>query len=250
MFLAVGAVIFRTETRTIDQLGGLWRKMPVTTLTCVIAALSISGVPLTCGYASKGIIFEGLKENLALQIFFILTSAGTCASFLKLVRHTFFGKLNSQLSNVKEVSGLMYIPMIFIAIGSLMLGIFPAFALRFLLGSFAPKPHLWSLTNIFEALLSLGIGFALYLFLMRMGILGLNCHTDTYLKPVIPKFLGQGHILRYFSVDRFYSSIAQVILALCSKAEKPQRRSLSIYIQMMIYFLIIIIFTYLILLEK
>jgi len=250
LFLAVGAVIFGTGIRKIDLLGGLWRKMPVTTFTCVIAALSISGVPLTSGYASKGIIFAGLKGNLTLQIIFILTSAGTCASFLKLVRHTFFGKPNSPLSDVKEVSRSMYVPMIFLALGSFMLGIFPAFSLNFLLGSFAPKPHLWTLPHIFEALLSLGIGFALYFFLLRIGVFGFNHHKDTRFKAVTPKFLGRGHMLGYLSVDRFYNYIAQGVFALCTKLEKTHPRSLSVYIQMTISFLVIIIFTYLILLEK
>ncbi len=120
LFLAVGSVIFRTGTRKIDMLGGIWRKMPVTTLTCLIAAISISGVPLTSGYASKGMIFGGLEGNLPFEIIFILTSAGTCASFLKLVRHTFFGPPNSALVNVQEVPASMYIPMLFLSAGSFM----------------------------------------------------------------------------------------------------------------------------------
>lgn len=250
LFLAVGAVIFRTGIRKIDMLGGLWRKMPMTTFTCMIAALSISGIPLTSGYASKGIIFEGIKGNLTLQIIFILTSAGTCASFLKLVRHTFFGQPNFPLAEVKEVSGSMYIPMIFLSLGSLMLGIFPAFVLKLLLGSFAPEPHLWTLSHILEALLSLGIGVALYAFLLRIGVFGFKHHKETGLGGVIPKISDWGHILRYFSVDRWYNYIAQRVFALCAKLGKIHHRSLSIYIQMVISFLVIIIFMYLILLEK
>ena len=250
LFLTVGAVIFRTGIRKIDLLGGVWRKMPVTTFTCIIAAFSISGVPLTSGYASKGIIFEGIKGNLALEIIFILTSAGTCASFLKLVRHTFFGQPNSPLAEVKEVSGSMYIPMIFLSLGSLMLGIFPASVLKVLVGPFAPEPHLWTLPHIAEALLSLGIGFALYSFLLRIGVFGFNHHEETRLEAVNPKIPGRGHILRYFSIDRLYNYIARGIFVLCAKLEKIHHRSLGVYIQMVISFLIIIIFMYLMLLEK
>lgn len=131
-----------------------------------------------------------------------------------------------------------------------MLGIFPAFTLKVLLGPFAPKPHLWTLSHIFETLLSLGIGFALYSFLLRIGVFGFDHHKDTRLEVVIPKFLGQGHILRYLSVDRLYNYIAQGVFALCAKLEKTHHRSLSVYIQIAISFLVIILFIYLILLEK
>ena len=131
-----------------------------------------------------------------------------------------------------------------------MLGIFPAFTLKVLLGPFAPKPHLWTLSHIFEALLSLGIGFALYAFLLRIGVFGFNHHKDTRLEVVILKFLGQAHTLRYLSVDRLYNYIAQGVFALCVKLEKTHHRSLSVYIQIAIFFLVIVIFIYLMLLEK
>lgn len=246
LFLAVGAVIFKTGIRKITLLGGLWRKMPVTTLTCVIAALSISGVPLTSGYASKGIIFAGLTGNLPLQMIFILTSAGTCASFLKLVRHTFFGKPNSPLGDVKEVSSSMYIPMIVLAVGSLMLGIFPTFTLNILFGSFAPTPRLWTISHIFEALLSVGIGVGLYTFLLRMGVFGLEHNEAAGQNVSIFKFLSRGQFLRNLSLDRFYKYIAQGVFAVCTKLGKHQSRSLSVYIQIMIFFLVIVIFAFLI----
>ncbi len=248
LFLAVGAVMFRTGIRKITLLGGLWRKMPVTTFTCVIAALSISGVPLTSGYASKGIIFEGLQGNLFLQILFILTSAGTCASFLKLVRHTFFGKPNSSLSEVTEVSGSMYIPMIVLALGSCMLGIFPAFTLNVLLGSFAPTPHLWTASHMAEAVLSLGTGCILYLFLLKIGAFGFEHHEDAGLSRGISIFFSKGQILHYLSIDRFYTCIAQGIFAICVKLEKAQNSSLSVSVQLLISFLVIIIFVCIILL--
>ncbi len=232
LFLAVGSVIFRTGTRKIDMLGGIWRKMPVTTLTCLIAAISISGVPLTSGYASKGMIFGGLEGNLPFEIIFILTSAGTCASFLKLVRHTFFGPPNSALVNVQEVPASMYIPMLFLSAGSFMLGIFPGIVLKILLGQSAPQPHLWTFVHLAEALVSLGIGVALYTFLLRIGVFGFS-HYQTANS-------GQRHFAKYFSVNSWYNSLARGVVVLCIKLEQTQSRSLSASIQMAIAFLVFI----------
>ncbi|MCX7001419.1 MAG: proton-conducting transporter membrane subunit, partial [Candidatus Sumerlaeota bacterium] len=62
LFFCVGAVIYRTEKRDLDKLGGLARFMPVTFLCCLIASLSISGVPPFNGFVSKWMIYQGLIE--------------------------------------------------------------------------------------------------------------------------------------------------------------------------------------------
>jgi len=50
LFMCMGAVIYSTGKMNLTELGGLARKMPVTTITCIIAALSISGVVGFNGY--------------------------------------------------------------------------------------------------------------------------------------------------------------------------------------------------------
>ncbi|MHC1610353.1 MAG: proton-conducting transporter transmembrane domain-containing protein, partial [Candidatus Methanospirareceae archaeon] len=53
LFMCMGAVIYSTGRRNLTDLGGLAKKMPVTMITCMIAAFSISGVPGFNGYISK-----------------------------------------------------------------------------------------------------------------------------------------------------------------------------------------------------
>lgn len=233
LFLAVGAVIFRTGTRTIDTLGGLWRKLPLTTFVCIIAALSISGVPLTSGYASKGMIFVSLRGNLALEIIFIATSAGTCASFLKLVRHSFFGRPHVALPDVNEAPGVMLLPMFVLAAGCVVIGIFPAPVLNVLFGPSAPELHLWTPGHILEALLSLGIGVALYALLLRLGVFGAT-HTQAAI-------LQQRWPGRTLSVEQGYRALARGFMRLCLALERRHPRSLSHSIQMVISFLVLIL---------
>ena len=47
LFLGCGSVIHATEEQEVDELGGLWDKMPITAPTFIIGALAMAGlVPL------------------------------------------------------------------------------------------------------------------------------------------------------------------------------------------------------------
>jgi len=85
LFMTVGVVVWRTGEQTLDRLGGLQRRMPVTAWAFWIAALSISGVPLFNGYVSKGMVITAAEEtNLVLWILLEIASFGTFLSFLKI----------------------------------------------------------------------------------------------------------------------------------------------------------------------
>lgn len=59
LFLVVGAIMYRSGKREIPQLRYLHRKMPLTMAVFVIAALSVIGIPPTCGFFSKWYLILG-----------------------------------------------------------------------------------------------------------------------------------------------------------------------------------------------
>src|SRR5215467_7622134 len=60
LFLAAGAVIHAVGTNDIFAMGGLWRKMPQTTIVFVIGTLSLAGIPFFGGFFSKEEILGGV----------------------------------------------------------------------------------------------------------------------------------------------------------------------------------------------
>ena len=56
LFMAMGAVLYRTGEMRGSELGGLYRTMPWTTGLCIVGAASISAFPLFSGFVSKSII--------------------------------------------------------------------------------------------------------------------------------------------------------------------------------------------------
>ena len=59
-FLAAGSVLAATGLRDLDRLGGLARRMPVTTVMFAVAALGASGLPLGAGFVSEWLLLQSL----------------------------------------------------------------------------------------------------------------------------------------------------------------------------------------------
>lgn len=159
LFLTGGSVEKQAGTTNLEELGGIGRKMPVTFTCFIIAAAAISGVPPLNGFFSKELVFDGALE--AGTIFYIAALLGaflTAASFLKLGHAAFMGKPSRDISNVKEASWPMLIPMIVIAGFCVLFGVYNPLPLQKLiqpiLGArleghdYSGLPHTWTLVAI------------------------------------------------------------------------------------------------------
>jgi hydrogenase-4 component B len=60
LFLSAGAVVHATETRNMERMGGLIRRMPFTAACFLIGAVAISGLPPLNGFVSEWLIYQAL----------------------------------------------------------------------------------------------------------------------------------------------------------------------------------------------
>lgn len=125
LFMCMGAVIYRTGYNNLTDMGGLAKKMPITMITCVIAALSISGIIGFNGYISKGMVIHAaeMEELHLLVLILTLGSVGTLISFIKLTYFAFFSK-NDEIK-AKEAPVFMLIPMCATALMCIAIGVHP-----------------------------------------------------------------------------------------------------------------------------
>ena len=241
LFLCMGAVTYSTGTRKLDDLGGLWKKMPITTSTCIIAALAISGIPPFNGFASKTVLAEAVANyNFVLKFVMMITAALTFASFLKLIGYTFFGEPQKQLITVKEVPLLMQLPMIVLAILCVLLGINAQFVLnRFIVFALAGqvqsrsilKIEFWTQGTVLDALFIITLGFVAYIVASKLGLIGRE-------KKEFEMGSSMVKLIKYLSVDRIYCNIATLIDKLCKKLDSIQPRDLNIHLSWVILTLI------------
>ena len=95
LFMGAGAVLEMTGVRKLNEMGGLYKTMPVTLSLYMIGAFAISAVPLFSGFVSKSMVVSAAGETHLTAIFLMLTlaSAGTFLhTGLKLPYYMFFGK--------------------------------------------------------------------------------------------------------------------------------------------------------------
>src|ERR1051325_889246 len=95
LFMGCGSVLHMTGQSKFTELGGLWKKMPLTFIFTLIGGLSISAFPLFSGFVSKSMIvsagFE--KHQLWTGFLLMLASVGTFLhTGLKVPYFIWFGK--------------------------------------------------------------------------------------------------------------------------------------------------------------
>jgi formate hydrogenlyase subunit 3/multisubunit Na+/H+ antiporter MnhD subunit len=178
LFLSAGSVEHATHKDELDDLGGLSKAMPLTFISALICALSISGVPPLNGFASKWLIYQGIidfgrQPGFAHQLWFIwlglavLGSALTLASFVKYISGIFLGNKKEEFKEVKEVSFLMWLPNVLLALVCLVFGVFASSwiiprLIMPLYGSFE-YTGIWQSTSVsILVLVSLLLGFLMY----------------------------------------------------------------------------------------
>ena len=186
LFMVAGVVYWHTRELNMYKLGGLWKKLPITTIVFIIAALGISGVPLFNGYVSKTILHHSIVEAYEYgsgvffyaEIIFMIVSAGTAASFIKMFYYVFMRKTDNTYPYATFDFSSFDIALWAMAIFVILIGIFPTFIIDSLIlkqldtmaysASFIDKHiahiHIFTVEDIGMTGLVLLGGFLIFLF--------------------------------------------------------------------------------------
>ncbi|MDR3102094.1 MAG: NADH:ubiquinone oxidoreductase [Methanocalculaceae archaeon] len=134
LFLAVGAVIYRTGVWNLNQMGGLGHKMKWTMIFFLIGTLAIAGIPPFNGFASKLMIYEStFAFNPAIAVIAMVVSILTLASFMKVFHSVFMGPELPEYANVREVPKRMLAGMAILAVFVIAFGFVPDLTVNILI---------------------------------------------------------------------------------------------------------------------
>ena len=132
LFMIVGAIMYRYGGRRISQLRYLHKKMPFTMAVFVIAALSVIGIPPTCGFFSKWYLILGtIDANKWIFVAVLLVSSLLNAIlFFRVIENVYLEPHDEDIVEnhdivvgVEEVPLTMLVPILITGAGILSLGV-------------------------------------------------------------------------------------------------------------------------------
>ena len=131
LFLGSGSVIhaFKDE-QNINNMGGVWKKLPYTYTLMIIGTLALTGFPFLSGFYSKDAIIEFayLRGN---TVGYYAAGVGILTAFLtsiyswRLMFKTFHGEYNNKKIKIEETHEsplVMLVPLVILAIGAIFAG--------------------------------------------------------------------------------------------------------------------------------
>lgn len=159
LFMSAGAVIYTTGTEYLKNLGGLWRKLPVATISGIIGSLAIAGVPPFNGFISKTMLKYGTKDENLLWWMLMIAGVGTSISFCKFMYFGFFKKREGTLE-IKPLPWVMRVPMLLTATVIILLGLFPGILQR--LAPYGSSTYVYRFATVRDGLMVFFIGVLVF----------------------------------------------------------------------------------------
>jgi hydrogenase-4 component F len=145
LFLSVGAIIYATRGRSLQELSGLGRVMPVTGVCFFVGALSLSGMPPFGGFMSKFTLYlAGAQVKMWWAVgIAMFTSLLTLVALGRAAAGAFWGtKVVAPVQEVREVPWTLWGPMVLLALVALALGLAPNTAYHLVQAAVTSLPKL------------------------------------------------------------------------------------------------------------
>lgn len=204
LFMSMGAVLYRVGTVKASELGGLYKSMPITTVFCIIGAMSISAFPLFSGFVTKSMILSavGYEGHWIVWTVLLFASAGVLDhSGIKVPFFTFF--FHDAGHRVKEAPWNMLLAMGITAFLCIGIGVYPDPLYAIL--PFPVDYHSYTAAHIITQLQLLMFAALAFAVLMRKGwypeeIKSTNLDFDWVYRKLLPKATG-GLLNAMWAVD-------------------------------------------------
>jgi len=130
LFLLVGIIYERTHTMDIGQLSGLSGQVPVYAGITVLALLASMGLPGLAQFVGEFQTLIGAFERWGLFVLFASLGILVTATFtLRVIAGMFTGELDERWKGVHDLGGRELAAAVPLALLTVVLGIFPSFAL-------------------------------------------------------------------------------------------------------------------------
>lgn len=140
LFLAAGAVIYKTGRTTVNELRGIGKEMPVTMWCFTLVSITLVGIPPTSGFVSKWYLAIGsLQSGMGAYtwvgpVVLLLSAMLTAGYLLPISIQAFFPGAQYDYEGIvkREPNLLMTVPMLLFTAAAVLFGMFPGPFMNFL----------------------------------------------------------------------------------------------------------------------
>lgn len=160
LFMSAGAVQNSINMMNMNQMGGLVKVMPITSLIFLIASLSICGLPPFNGFISEFLLYGGILEglnatNVTAEVFLLISlvclalSGGlSLFNYAKIFGISFLGTPRTERARMaSEPNFWLLVPQIILVLFIFSVDLFPSRYIRWLdhvVYMFVPKTHVFA----------------------------------------------------------------------------------------------------------
>ena len=196
LFMCAGVVFMNTEALELNEIRGFGRKKPLLHLCFLLGAAGIGGIPGLSGYISKTLLHEGIVKAAVAYGFLLhaaewifLFSGGLTIAYMTKLYVCLFIEKGAYEEKKRYMSLTSAIPLLLSAVLIPVLGLCPhllmdriaAVGRGFFEGeALSHAVSYFSFENLKGALISVGIGAALYLLVVRRWMLQKNRYLDRW----------------------------------------------------------------------
>lgn len=129
LFMAMGCLAMQLPGLTIQELQGIGRKMPWTTLAWVLGGLGLIGVPVTGGFVSKWyLVIAAMDEGFGVVAALVLFGSLLAVAYVwRVVETAYFKPPTAAVANATEAPWSMLVPTYLVIGASLLFGVWTTF---------------------------------------------------------------------------------------------------------------------------
>ena len=161
LFMVAGLVVLRAGTGSLDKSGRFGRSSPIVVVTFLVAAASITAVPGTNGFVSKGMVLDAALEagHAPLRWLLLVGAVGTIVSFCKFGYYAFVYGDDATFADATPGQALCMAP---VAVACLGIGLWYAPFFELLPASAEWSTDPYSQRHLLEKVALFGVGAVVF----------------------------------------------------------------------------------------
>lgn len=192
LFMSIGSIILTTNNQDLTELGGLWSRMPATTVAFVVGAAGLIGLPPLGGFWAFQVGVDDFWVGQPWLVGVVLLVNGlTAVNLTRVFRLVFLGDPQPKTKRAPEVPWPLALPMVILTVITLLVPIMMQRLALLPSWSYLNKTNL--LLLILSSLIGCGIGATIYL------------HKAWSRSLYLPSRILQDLLAYDFYIDRLYN---------------------------------------------